>query len=450
MRKLYPFTPSLLPPGKRLHTLLSPLYKRLFTGSSSSTTSSTRKPPNIQYLPLESVENLDRYRAGGYHPLSIGDSLHNNRYRIVHKLGYGAYSTTWLARDQQHHLGGRYVAMKIAVAGNGDCADDEFVVHGPNGVYRCLVTLPGRMSLVDAKEPPVTMFRPRVARAIAAQLIDRGVAFLHCSGVVHAAIYVHTRSSFGKHPVLFRLPESLDNLTSSQLYSKHGPPDSTPVTRLDGQPIHSKSVPSHGIMPVWLGEKAKRTPLSEARIFLTDFGEAYLPSVTPRHHSNTADPWVPPEVYFCPQEPLSFPADMWALACSVWSIITQRPLFEAWNPSTDIMIKEHVDVLGKLPGEWWEKCEARRQWFSEDGVRYDGDVGRPFADRFEYSVQGPLQEAGMEAVGEEEKAALFDMLRGMLRFRPERRLSAEEVLGCEWVVKWALPDLGRMELEGQS
>lgn len=45
-----------------------------------------------------SEENLDRYRSGGYHPVHFGD-VFNDRYVVVRKLGYGQYSTVWLARD---------------------------------------------------------------------------------------------------------------------------------------------------------------------------------------------------------------------------------------------------------------------------------------------------------------------------------------------------------------
>lgn len=42
--------------------------------------------------PLEGVERFENYRPGG-HPIQIGDHLHS-RYRVVHRLGYGSYSTT--------------------------------------------------------------------------------------------------------------------------------------------------------------------------------------------------------------------------------------------------------------------------------------------------------------------------------------------------------------------
>ena len=45
------------------------------------------------------AEPLNRYRIGGYHPVHLGDTFKNDRYKILHKLGWGSYSTVWLARD---------------------------------------------------------------------------------------------------------------------------------------------------------------------------------------------------------------------------------------------------------------------------------------------------------------------------------------------------------------
>jgi serine/threonine-protein kinase SRPK3 len=46
-----------------------------------------------------SEEDLSRYCTGGYHPVRIGDVFNNGKYRVLRKLGYGIYSTVWLARD---------------------------------------------------------------------------------------------------------------------------------------------------------------------------------------------------------------------------------------------------------------------------------------------------------------------------------------------------------------
>jgi hypothetical protein len=46
------------------------------------------------------AEPLHRYRFGGYHPVKLGDLFQNGRYKIIHKAGWGGYSTTWAARDR--------------------------------------------------------------------------------------------------------------------------------------------------------------------------------------------------------------------------------------------------------------------------------------------------------------------------------------------------------------
>jgi hypothetical protein len=43
-----------------------------------------------------------------------------------------------------------------------------------------------------------------------------------------------------------------------------------------------------------------------------------------------------------------------------------------------------------------------------------------------------------------ERDAIFDMLRLMLSFRPENRPTAQQILESEWMVKWALPEYGKI------
>ncbi|KAG7661027.1 uncharacterized protein J8A68_005399 [[Candida] subhashii] len=55
-------------------------------------------------------EDLKDYVPGGYHPCYIGEEYKDGKYTLVRKLGWGHFSTVWLARDndKNHH-----VAMKI-------------------------------------------------------------------------------------------------------------------------------------------------------------------------------------------------------------------------------------------------------------------------------------------------------------------------------------------------
>jgi hypothetical protein len=47
-------------------------------------------------------ENFLNYRPGEYHPVVLGDTLKDGRYKIYHKLGHGSFSTVWVVRDYRH------------------------------------------------------------------------------------------------------------------------------------------------------------------------------------------------------------------------------------------------------------------------------------------------------------------------------------------------------------
>ncbi|PFH53511.1 hypothetical protein AMATHDRAFT_137398 [Amanita thiersii Skay4041] len=58
----------------------------------------------------EDEEDWEDYCKGGYHPVKIGDAFSDGRYVVVRKLGWGHFSTVWLAKDQKLN---RHVALKV-------------------------------------------------------------------------------------------------------------------------------------------------------------------------------------------------------------------------------------------------------------------------------------------------------------------------------------------------
>lgn len=54
-------------------------------------------------------EGIEDYKKGGYHPVYVGEVL-NGRYVILEKLGWGHFSTVWLARDMKFDT---YIAIKV-------------------------------------------------------------------------------------------------------------------------------------------------------------------------------------------------------------------------------------------------------------------------------------------------------------------------------------------------
>lgn len=153
------------------------------------------------------LEDFENYATGGYHPTVVGDTFHNDRYEVVHKLGFGGYSLVWLAQDKKLN---RYVALKMLVADESQASNesivlkmlstdkathpgqqfvrrqlDEFVFDGPNGRHLCLVLDPAACSVRESKECSATMLFPvEAARSIAAQLI-MGTSYLHSKGICH-------------------------------------------------------------------------------------------------------------------------------------------------------------------------------------------------------------------------------------------------------------------------
>uniref|UniRef100_A0A4W4EZ36 non-specific serine/threonine protein kinase n=1 Tax=Electrophorus electricus TaxID=8005 RepID=A0A4W4EZ36_ELEEL len=111
----------------------------------------------------EEQEDPNDYCKGGYHHVKIGD-LYNGKYHVIRKLGWGHFSTVWLAWDIQ---GKRFVAMKVVKSAehytetaldeikllrsvrNTDPGDpnremvvqllDDFKISGINGTHVCMV-----------------------------------------------------------------------------------------------------------------------------------------------------------------------------------------------------------------------------------------------------------------------------------------------------------------------
>lgn len=197
-------------------------------------------------------------------------------------------------------------------------------------------------------------------------------------------------------------------------------------------------------MPIWMGKASKNIEMPEAEVLLGDFGESFMPSSTDRLYSNSPPSFRQPEARF-PSTPLGFPADIWSLACLVWDVLGQRPLFESWMATDDEVLADEVDLLGKLPPEWWTRWEARSGFYAEDGEagirlapeRPPGTVRWGWDERLEFCIQRPRREDGLDEIGEDERAALLSMLRSMLQFEPERRATAKQLRQNCWMKRWA-------------
>lgn len=158
-------------------------------------------------------EPEEDYRRGGYAVISVGDVI-ESKYKVVRKLGWGVYSTVWLAEDDEAH---KRVAIKVQksspeyvrAAHNEiallrtimrevkleDCPGarclvklvDEFELSSPNGNHPSMVfevlghSILGLLQTQDRCSVPTATY-------ITCQVLE-GLSFLHTRcGVMHTDV----------------------------------------------------------------------------------------------------------------------------------------------------------------------------------------------------------------------------------------------------------------------
>lgn len=241
--------------------------------------------------------------------------------------------------------------------------------------------------------------------------------------------------------LLLRLPASLNNLTIDQLYEKFGAPILEPIVPLDGsiEPLPA-GVPSHAVLPVWLGLPSDGISLCDAKLLLSDFGVAFRPADKTKCESNAPLVVRPPESYFEPTKPLTFESDIWSLSCLIFELFAHRSLIDGIIAPQDDITAQQVHLQGIPPPEWWEKWDKRSKWFDSKGQALGNERDIWSWDRrFTQWIQEPRKSEDMETLNSEEAATLLDLLRRMLAWKPENRPQAQQILESGWVKDWALP-----------
>ncbi|KAI0535155.1 kinase-like protein [Xylaria digitata] len=396
----------------------------------------------------EGLEPLEGYQDGGYHPVHLGDTLGaSGRYRVIHKLGHGGFGTVWLCRDLENP---GYAAVKVMA---GDVTVDtlldftlmqldrsapgaeyiaipldSFSITGPNGSHQCIV-LP---VLGPCVSPRLWLkLKKDIGPVLRGMAYQSTVAlnFLHKHGFCHG--------DFRPSNILVKLA-NLNRLPEDELVFLLGKPRKAYVRTESGEDLLA-------LLPRYLTIPADTSQLGEEyltdEICVIDFGESF-PISSPPPDLGTPENYLPPEVLLGGHENVIGPAcDLWALGCTLFEIRAQLPLFYMIFDQ-DELLAEMVRFFGKPPQTWWDRWEAREDFFDYEGTwLQDGDEKEEWS--LEVALSKPLEVVRMgrghnsaapktSVMSKVEQGLLADLLYKLFRYEPEKRLSVEEVLAHEW------------------
>ncbi|RDB29753.1 Serine/threonine-protein kinase SRPK [Hypsizygus marmoreus] len=427
-------------------------------------------PSRFRPSRLDNIEYVEDYRPGGFHPVAIGDAFAQGRYRVVHKLGFGGSSTIWLARNRfgilvtlkvmraevsskpVDEIPELAVPLKLSeyIQANGPVArsniqtpEDHFTESGPNGSHLCLVYQLAGPSILSMSDSPGRVagsrrLRKDLARNVAKQ-VARAVNLMHTAGFVHGDL---TTSN-----ILFRITENVQRWSDSEVYLNFGEPETEKLATRDGSPP-GPHAPAQLIAPIENARLTDSTILQED-ILLTDFGQSFSMIGPPKDYEPATVPhYQSPEARF--EGRIGAPSDVWALACTIFQIRAGFPLFEAFLGGDDEILKEIVATLGKLPEPWWDAFENHHLWFDEDGMPKARELQQVLLPAEKTSIKQKLESVGgqdaLPATGDDgpmmerpgtrldkmEIQLLGDLLKKMLRYRPQGRIKMREVVAHPW------------------
>ncbi|KAL5332951.1 kinase-like domain-containing protein [Aspergillus crustosus] len=371
-------------------------------------------------------ETLPDYVASRYYPARIGE-IFQDRYQIVGKLGFGASSTVWLARDMNHR---GYVTLKIFIksASMGQQLDDElqmykrikrgsknhpgysavrslldsFDVNGPEDKHRCLVHPPLWESVLTFLHRNPVQRLPSPVLAFVLKRLFLALDYLHTEcQVIHADIKADN--------IMFGIADD----SVFQDFMENELQNPCPRKELDGRTIYMS--------------RELRMPREWGAPVLCDFGSAM-----PGGIEHLED--IQPNIYRAPEVilevPWTYSVDIWNVGCMIWNVFEGGSLFSGCDPEFQAYrsrthLAEIIRLLGPPPPSFLVRGKLRHKFFSDDG---DFCARHLLEDR----VLLEQRETTLEG---QDNAQFIRLMHKMLQWEPEKRSSAKELQEDEWICK---------------
>ncbi|KAL5338626.1 kinase-like domain-containing protein [Aspergillus crustosus] len=404
------------------------------------------------------TEWIEDYRPGKYHPVHFGDTLKDARYRIIRKLGYGSFSTVWLARDQTRD---KYIALKILIADPGASKhelailemlskntaehpgtrqvvtlEDFFEHKGPNGTHRCLIFDVMGPSVAGALENPSEALRKLssnrkfpvwMIKSILYQTL-LGISFLHDTGIGHGDLQ--------QGNLLFSVRD-LETVGEEELARDNKV--SEPVKRKDGRV--DLWAPRYLALNQPLDQYINIDP--DFIVKLSDLGGAFFLNDPP---ATLVTPVAlrSPELIFT--NTVNKDQDIWSFGCLIFELFIGRHLFSVTNYGhPEEVDDEHLlqfhDILGPLPETLRNAYPRAQIYYNKEGEiirNYIGELPEgfdPTTIKPAPSLEQAFDDERLDNMTGEEADVIKELIRWILDYDPAKRPTASELLQHSWFVE---------------
>ncbi|KAF4949127.1 hypothetical protein FGADI_9131 [Fusarium gaditjirri] len=406
------------------------LYRRPWPISSAV---APRLDPSI---PVEE-EKTPNYHADRFYPIHLGQVL-AERYQIATKLGYGANSTVWLARDLNRWRWSqeKYVAIKVNTTSRRSRRPkeneldimrhisqvnpqhkgwnfvrklfDSFALQGASGTHSCLV--------LEALREPLWLYQTRYIGGvippdilkILVQMILRALDYLHSEcRIVHTDLKPDNIMVKIEDPSIFErdAQDEFDNPLLQKHVNEHH------IIYLSRNNYGPLSVPTGIIQIVDFDLSVRAEP-----------GKIHMGAIQG-------------EIYRAPEVILNagytYSADIWSLGVTLWDLLEGKSLF---NPTAPGKADEYDDqshlgqisaLIGPPPQSLLSSGQRTSIFYKPNGELKDpGRVPAPGDFTFEKTIS---------CMSGEEKLRFIRFIKRMVRWSPEGRSTARELLDDPWL-----------------
>ncbi|BAE58832.1 unnamed protein product [Aspergillus oryzae RIB40] len=414
---------------------------RALTNSIRRTRPCPRKSSSVAHIlptgtPIEE-ETLPHYKPEHYYPVKIGD-IYQARYEVTGKLGYGAYSTSWLCRDLHYESRvNKYTVLKVSTyfpdhptvtdrefrayehlakvdsshPGQSLIRElyDSFDLQGPDGTHRCLVLQPMHMTLLEMRGLNPRPFNLPLLKMTVMRLL-LALDFLHAEAEV-----IHTD---------LKTVNLMLSLEDSSMMADFAAAESE-------NPSPRKLIGQSRI--IYNSRKFRRP--SGGRDYglpvLCDFGEARIGK------TQESGPFVQPYMYRAPEVIFEMPwgsaIDIWNLAGLIWDMFEGLHLFgdifdskDGHDPFKHLALM--VALIGPPPTEFVRRSETTEQCFDSSG----GWVAHQEATMPTVSL-----EVLEKRLNGKEKELFLAFIMSMLKWLPEERKTAKQLLEHPFLVDYS-------------